>query len=179
MNQQLSVKMTAAIQNFHLPRYQEIPDVGLYLEQTAKYIDSYLSPLQDISITPSMISNYVKKKIITHPVKKQYNRDQIAYLIFIAIAKSVLSLDNIRIMFEIQHQTYDNEIAYNYFCQEFEHILWHVFELDRNNPDIKKEHGPFSHEKTMLRNMIITVAHKIYLDNYFTLLDEDTMSAKY
>lgn len=177
MNHPIPLKMSAAIQIFHLPRYQDIPDVGLYLEQTAQYIDSYLAPLKDISITTSMISNYVKKKIITNPVKKQYNRDQIACLIFIAIAKSVLSLDNIHIMFEIQRQTYDNETAYNYFCSEFEHILKYVFELEQSHT--KKEHGQFSNEKTMLRNMIITVAHKIYLDNYFALLEEDTMSAKY
>ena len=200
--------MAVPIQNFRLPRYQEIPDVGLYLEQTAKYIDSYLEPLEDISITGSMISNYVKKKIISNPVKKQYGRDQIACLIFIAVAKSVLSLDNIHMMFEIQRQTYDNETAYNYFCTEFKHILRHVFELDNSDElninadnalddatDMKtnqtdttngtkktdrteKEHGS-SNEKTMLRNMIITVAHKIYLDRYFSLLkEEDTMSAK-
>ena len=154
MNEHILSKMADPIHNFHLPRYQEIPDVGLYLEQTAKYIDSYLSPLEDISITGSMISNYVKKKIINNPVKKQYNRDQIAALIFIAVAKSVLSLDNIHMMFEIQRQTYDNDTDHN----------------------TEKEHGTFSNEKTMLCNMIITVAHKIYLDRYFSLLrDEDTI----
>ena len=45
MNEHILSKMADPIHNFHLPRYQEIPDVGLYLEQTAKYIDSYLSPL--------------------------------------------------------------------------------------------------------------------------------------
>ena len=108
MNEHIQSKMADPIRDFHLPRYQEIPDVGLYLEQTAKYIDSYLSPLEDISITGCMISNNVTKKIINNPVKKQYGRDQIASLIFIAIAKSVLSLDNIHMMFEIQRQTYDN-----------------------------------------------------------------------
>lgn len=211
MNEHIQSQMADPIQNFRLPRYQEIPDVGLYLEQTAKYIDSYLGPLEDISITGSMISNYVKKKIISNPIKKQYGRDQIACLIFIAVAKSVLSLDNIHIMFEIQRQTYDNETAYNYFCMEFEHILRHVFELDKanelnlnttdeltaadkldkadelnisdmsvnqtdRNNQTEKEHGPFSNEKTMLRNMIITVAHKIYLDRYFYLLrNEETI----
>ena len=175
MNEHIQSKMADPIRDFHLPRYQEIPDVGLYLEQTAKYIDSYLDPLEDISITGSMISNYVKKKIISNPVKKQYGRDQIASLIFIAVAKSVLSLDNIHMMFGIQRQTYDNETAYNYFCREFEHILRHVFELE-NTAQTEKEHGPFSNEKTMLRNMIITVAHKIYLDRYFSLLrNEETI----
>ena len=79
MNEHIQSKMADPTRDFHLPRYQEIPDVGLYLEQTAKYIDSYLSPLEDISITGSMISNYVKKKIINNPVKKQYNRDPVSY----------------------------------------------------------------------------------------------------
>ncbi len=170
MNEHIRSKIADPIRDFRLPRYQEIPDVGLYLEQTAKYIDSYLEPLEDISITGSMISNYVKKKIISNPIKKQYGRDQIAGLIFIAVAKSVLSLDNIRMMFEIQQQTYDNETAYNYFCTEFERILQHVFELDKGTEKAQKEHSPFSNEKTMLRNMIITAAHKIYLGRWFSLL---------
>ena len=142
--------------------------------------------MQDRSSKPHRIPGrtpeHVKKKIINNPVKKQYGRDQIAALIFIAVAKSVLSLDNIHMMFEIQRQTYDNETAYNYFCREFEQVLWHVFQLDmadaRKDTDhnTEKEHGTFSNEKTMLCNMIITVAHKIYLDRYFSLLrDEDTI----
>ena len=54
MNEHIQSKMADPTRDFHHPRYQEIPDVGLYLEQTAKYIDSYLSPLEDISITGSM-----------------------------------------------------------------------------------------------------------------------------
>lgn len=170
MTEEMKLEMTASIQDFHLPRYDEIPDVGLYLEQTAKYIASYLSPLQDISITGSMISNYVKKKIVSNPIKKQYNREQIAYLIFIAIAKSVLSLDNIHLMLEMQRQTYDSKTAYNYFCTELENIIGHVFGL-KETPDIVSTDN--SDEKNMLRNMIITVAHKIYLDSYFSQLQSD------
>lgn len=63
-----------------LSRYQEIPTVGLYLEQTTKYISQYLDPLEENCITSSMIANYVKKGLIANPVKKQYGREQIAYL---------------------------------------------------------------------------------------------------
>lgn len=34
-----------AVQEFRLPRFSEIPNVGLYLEQASKYISEYLSPL--------------------------------------------------------------------------------------------------------------------------------------
>ena len=96
MRQPQKDEIKASIENFRLPRYDEIPDVGLYLEQTTKYISELLSPLEDISITRSMISNYIKQGLVSNPVKKQYSRDQIAYLIYIAIAKTVLSLDHIR-----------------------------------------------------------------------------------
>ena len=39
-------KIKSAVEGFRLPRYREIPAVGLYLEQTAKYISEYLSGLQ-------------------------------------------------------------------------------------------------------------------------------------
>ena len=60
-------------------------------EQTAKYISEHLSPLEEDCLTPSMISNYVKKKLIANPVKKQYGRDQIVYLFFVLYSKVIIS----------------------------------------------------------------------------------------
>lgn len=157
------------ILSVHLPAYHEIPDVGLFLEQTAKYINSYLAPLVSISLTTSMISNYVKKKIITNPVKKQYDREQIARVIFIAVAKTVLSLEDIQRLFQMLPDVADPETAYEYFCQEFEQILRDVF---------RQEHGFYPLDagepdgKVMLRNTVIAVAHKIYLDESFQELRE-------
>ncbi|MBR6725209.1 MAG: DUF1836 domain-containing protein, partial [Erysipelotrichaceae bacterium] len=48
---------------FNLPTYKEIPSVGLYLDQTSKYINEVLLDLPDAMITNSMISNYVKKHL--------------------------------------------------------------------------------------------------------------------
>lgn len=152
-----------AAKDFKLPKYNEIPSVGLYLEQTAKYI-SEINYNGEPVITGSMISNYVKKGLISNPVKKQYSRDQIAYLIFIAIAKSVLSMEDIRLLIEMQKQSYPNEIAYNYLVEEFENVVGYVFGLKDEMETIGKN----NHEvKVMLRNLIITVAHKAYLDVCF------------
>ena len=85
--------MKFSARDYRMPRYKEIPNVGLYLEQTVKYINECLAPIE-ISITPSMLSNYVKKGYIDRPVKKQYYADQIAYAIYIVIIKQVLSMDN-------------------------------------------------------------------------------------
>ena len=115
MDQLTKDAIKASIQNFKLPTYEEIPDVGLYLEQTTQYVADRLAPLQSVSITPSMISNYVKQGLIESPVKKLYRRDQIAYLFFIATTKTVLTLEDIQVLIRLQSQTYDTKTAYRYF----------------------------------------------------------------
>ena len=170
MDQIIKDKVAASIDRFRLPAYDAIPDVGLYLEQTAKYISDYLAPVCASPITGSMISNYVKKGLIKSPVRKQYSREQIAYLIFIAIGKLVLSMDDLLLMVEIQQRTYPSEIAYEYFRNELDTVLRFVFgrrgELDALGADAPDE-------KIMLRNVIITAAHKLYLDQLFLALREE------
>lgn len=162
MKREVREDIAQSIKGFRLPRYNEITDVGLYLNQTTKYISDYLAPLE-ISITSSMISNYIKQGLVRNPVKKQYGREQIAYLIYIAVAKSVLSMDNISRSIEIQKKTYSAQVAYDYFCTELENLIAFVFGLKDSVDNIGIES---SEEKIMLRNTIITVAHKIYLDKY-------------
>ena len=123
-------EIARTVSAFRLPRYNEIPNVGLYLEQATKYVCEYLAPLGEFSLTPSMISNYVKKGLIANPVKKQYSREHIAYLFFIAVAKSVLSLDALTGFIKLQQQTYALPRAYDYFCNEFENLLQFTFELN-------------------------------------------------
>lgn len=155
---------------FHLPRYHEIPNMGLYLEQTTKYISEYLSPLQENIITSSMISNYVKKDLVENPVKKLYYREQIAYLIFIALAKNVLSLDNLSQFIQLQKCTYATERAYDYTCDEFENVLQYVFGAKDTLDTVGIDS---TDEKFMLRATIITVAHKLYLEKCFQALSLD------
>lgn len=165
-------EISSSIKNFHLPRYNEIPDVGLYLEQTTKYINGFLAPLHGMEVTTSMISNYVKKGLISSPVKKQYSAEQIAYLIYIAVIKLVASMENISLMLEMQKSTYSMPVAYDYFCCELENILANVFGLKNTVDNIGTTE---SDEKFMLRNAIIAVAHKLYLDKYCETVQQDKL----
>ena len=167
MDPQVIASVAALVKSFKLPLYHEIPDVGLYLEQVTKYINDILSPIMPVEMTSSMISNYVKKGLVASPVRKQYSREQIAYLVYIAVVKSVLSMEDIRLMVSIQRKTYTSERAYNYFCQELENVLAYVFERKSELKDVGSEN---TDEKIMLRNTIITVAHKVYLDKLFAAL---------
>lgn len=162
-------QLRAAIAGFRLPRYHEIPDVGLYLEQVTKYITDCLAPLTDAGITGSMVSNYVKRGLLDNPVKKQYDRDQIAYLIYIAVVKNVLSMDEIRLTVSVQKKTYSPQVAYDYFCSELINVLEYIFGEKEELEVIGVEN---TGEKIMLRNTIITAAHKIYLDKLFAALQD-------
>ena len=173
MNPIIPPEVQSSIRSFHLPRFQEIPDVGLYLEQTSKYISDYYSPLGEIGLTGSMISNYVKQKMIPRPVKKQYGRDQIAYLFFIAAAKQVLSMDHIRILFEMQKQSYPLCDAYDYFCEEFEQALQQFFDLRESMPDVTEKN---QQEKRLLRLAVTTAASSIYLGKSFEILSERSVN---
>ena len=170
MTQSCKDKILSSVRGFRLPRYKEIPTVGLYLEQTTKYICEYLAPLQEDCITNSMISNYVKKHLIDNPVKKQYSRDQIAYLIFIAVAKNVISLDNLERFIRLQKQTYTPQWAYDYFCDELENILAYVFGLKEFVAEVGMDS---TDEKMMLRSAIIAATHKIYLEKCFQIMAEE------
>lgn len=164
MNINIKQSEMVNIAAYHLPRFTEIPTVGLYLNQVAKYMNDYLEPFGDMEITESMISNYVKKHLITNPVKKQYDREQIAYLIFIAFAKSVLSMTQIQMLFDVQKEMYDSADAYDYFCSEFEDALQYVFGVKDTMRELETDG---SDEKYLLRNIIITVVQKIYLNQFF------------
>ena len=155
---------------FRLPMYEDIPDVGLYLEQTVKYINSYFDPFDDMNLTASMVSNYVKKGLVANAVKKQYYREQIAYLFFIAVAKNVLSMENLSLFIGIQKETYTVKKAYDYFCAELENVMEYVFGIKSELANVGSDE---TEEKHMLRNTIITAAYKLYLDCCFDAIRAD------
>ena len=161
MKPEIKQQLADSIREFRLPRYEQIPSMGLYLEQATKYVCEYLAPLGEFSLTPSMISNYVKKGLIANPVRKQYGREQIAYLFFIAVAKSVLSLDALTGFIRLQQQTYALPRAYDYFCQEFENLLQFTFE----NKDTMETVGEDNtDEKRLLYTCIVAAVQKVYLE---------------
>ncbi len=158
-----------SIEGFKMPAFDQIPTVGLYLEQATTFLNEYLEPLNGAQLTSSMISNYVKKHLIESPVKKQYSQEQLAYLFFIAISKTVLPLADLKVLVEIQRRTYPTRIAYEYFTEELDNALRYVFGIQESLRKIGQDR---TEEKRMLDNIIMTAAHKIYLEKYFVLLHE-------
>ncbi|MGI6072880.1 MAG: DUF1836 domain-containing protein [Lachnospiraceae bacterium] len=89
------------LDNYRLPEWENIPDLGLYMEQVIQllieYLD-YLPPeLKDSElITASAINNYVRTGVMPKPVNKKYYRLHIAYLIVICSLKHNLNISFIQ-----------------------------------------------------------------------------------
>ena len=164
MDMKMRQALAESVQNFQLPRYAQLPDMGLYLEQTTKYINQCLMPLGCMEITSSMIRNYVKMGLVKNPAQKQYFADQIAHLISITILKHVASLEHIQELFSRQREVYTDEVAYDYFCMELENVLFYRFGLKDSVADIGMTTSTI---KEMLRSAIIAVSHIIHLNACF------------
>ncbi len=155
------------MQQYHLPRYQELPQIDIYLDQLITVLHQVLQPLFDDAtercITASMINNYAKQGVLPRPVKKKYNRNHIAYLIFITVTKQVMAIDDIRQLIQIQTATYSLETAYNYLCTEFEHALAAVFCNDASPADTASVQ---TQQTKLVRAAVAAVVHKIYLNKF-------------
>ena len=83
---------------FSYPKWEEIPNIDLYLDQVLLYVNQVCTPVspdKDKALTASMVNNYVKHGYLTKPDKKKYQRQQIARLIAITTLKSVFSIQEI------------------------------------------------------------------------------------
>lgn len=117
--------------DFHLPRYDEIPEIDLYMDQLIKYVSdqvNLLATLGDRPLTSSMVNNYVKQKLVPQPKAKRYERVHVAYLIVVCVLKRTFSIADIQrlIALEVRHH-YQVQEAYDFFCTAFEESLRILF----------------------------------------------------
>ena len=169
MKTEMKTDLAQQLVGFHLPRYSELPDMGLYIEQTAKYINQCLAPLGCLEVTGSMIRNYVKMGLVNNPAQKQYHADQIAHLMAITILKQVLPLEHIQKMFAQQRLVYTDQVAYDYFCTELENILYFRFGVKDTVETVGDTDTVI---KEMLRSAVVAVSHIIHLHACFSRLPE-------
>ena len=161
------------IERFHLPRWEELPEIDLYVDQVVSFLDKYLSDylLYDIDnenrkdnriITKTMINNYVKQKIIDAPIQKKYSRSSIAYLFVICILKSVYSIKDIDKLIKSATKDIPSKVAYNKFCESLE-IAIHSTLIDKK----------FIFDKNItdngyaLFNVVQAIASKLYVEKVY------------
>ena len=106
--------------------WEMIPDLGLYMEQVVTFLTRIYEPLygQDIHsfLSPSMINNYVKSKLIPRPTGKKYSREQIALLTMIIALKQTCSMEDIRRLLACWDEQ-GVKALYESFCLRFSQVL--------------------------------------------------------
>lgn len=115
-----------------LPRWDELPDIELYMDQVITLMGKYLawlSPQNEPLLTSSMINNYVKIGIIPPPVKKKYSRAQLFRLIIICVMKRVLPINDIAALIETLLATRTEEEVLDIFTSCYEEECFNTISL--------------------------------------------------
>lgn len=134
-----------AAKAFHCPRWEELPEIDLYMDQVVLLLDKVLGPLGDPGepvVTSTMINNYVKKKLVAAPIKKKYGRGQLAALIVLSVLKRALSIPEIACVMDAMRSELGDEAAYDTFCATLEDTLFTAYS-DMPVPFRREEFGVY------------------------------------
>lgn len=117
-----------AVSGFKLPSWENIPDIGLYMDQVIVLLSQYLGLITSAGdkedgedeqagegklFSASSINNYVRLKIMPAPVKKKYYRIHIAYLIIILTLKQAVSINIVKEMLSNELPEEDVQALYS------------------------------------------------------------------
>lgn len=112
-----------------LPRWEALPDLELYMDQVVAVMERFLDIYHACSaedsriITPAIINNYVKLKVVPAPNKKRYSKEHLAYLIMVCILKQTLSISSIVKLIARQLEKKSIDLLYNDFCNMYETVI--------------------------------------------------------
>ena len=112
------------LNNYKLPAWKELPDIGLYMDQVIALLGQYLDfiPMEDSKdkpVTPTTITNYVRLKVMPAPEKRKYYRVHIAFLIMIFTLKQGISINGLQ---QLLPSTADEEEIKNFYTSYVERL---------------------------------------------------------
>ena len=156
------------IKNFHIPRWNELPTLDLYMDQVIALIDTtlgaFFSEIGAASLTKNMVNNYVKAKIVDAPVNKKYPKLSVAMIIVVYILKNCYATDEIGKLIKLGISLEATEITYNRFCEAIENAVSDVFS---GRVSICNEEIPGRDNKYLMENFALSLACKVYVQRTF------------
>ncbi|MBR4942216.1 MAG: DUF1836 domain-containing protein [Clostridia bacterium] len=166
---------------FRLPSWNEIPDIGLYMDQVIRlitqYLDYYPPELKDGKyITATTVNNYVRMKIMPEPVKKKYYRIHIGYLIMICTLKHSLSIAMVQKLIPADIDESDFQNIYEGYAERHRRSAAKFIE------QVKEIGEPLFHPENMEGEVSMDVSDLIYdyavLTGFSKLLTEKLVLLK-
>lgn len=172
-----------SLDDVSMPRWEDITDIPLYMDQLIAVVTQYLEPFQIFSsdkkpVTSSMVNNYVKLGLIPKPIKRHYNKRHIAYLIVITLFKEVISIQDIRRVLIFLAQSQGNSNAYDQFCALLEitikrkgHVYLNVAVDDEIDTDYS---DPKDFDKYIIYLACETITNLLFAKKFISFVDQDT-----
>ena len=165
------------MQSFHLPTWEELPDLELYMDQVVSLVVRYVnlqphSAPKDSILTASAVNNYVRLKLLPPPVKKRYGRVHLAYLIAICCLKGSMSLSSIQQMFPIDlSEEAVQQIYTNFVCRYRAAYLRCVEQLEQlSEPVLDPQNQEFPQvESLVLTTAVAATLYKLVTDKLLAL----------
>ncbi|MEM5567720.1 DUF1836 domain-containing protein [Aerococcus viridans] len=172
-----------SLDDVSMPRWEEITDIPLYMDQLIAVVTQYLEPFQIFSsdkkpVTSSMVNNYVKLGLIPKPIKRHYSKRHIAYLIVITLFKEVISIQDIRRVLIFLAQSQGNSNAYNQFCALLEITIkrkGHVYLKVAVDDEIETDYSdPEDFDKYIIYLACETITNLLFAKKFISFVDQDT-----
>lgn len=115
------------LNNYKLPAWKELPDIGLYMDQVIALLGQYLDfiPVEDQKnkpVTPTTINNYVRLKVMPAPEKRKYYRIHIAYLIMIFTLKQGTSINSLQQLLPVTADEEAVRAFYNNYIERLQQV---------------------------------------------------------
>ena len=163
------------ITDLHIPRWNELPNIDLFLEQVVVLINNVLAPYiffgenkeENDLLTKTMINNYVKHGIIEPPVKKQYSKSQVAKLFAICVLKQVYSMEDIKKLLTMALKS-EIQVSYDKFCNLFEEAL----DCAYNKKDFIDKTSTNKYQY-LLKTVLLSCSYKIYSKNIVAIEEKN------
>lgn len=166
------------LEQIHLPRWSELPQLDLYMDQVVTLIERYLSLFfidkQEKMLTKSMVNNYVKLQLIPAPVKKQYSKRHVAFLIAITVLKQVVTIREVKDGINNLARVLGEKRAYNFFCEEVEAAVQRACRYAKGEALVEQMEA-VRKEELALKMAARAVASKIVVEKTIQLQSRKTV----
>lgn len=154
------------MKKFQFPRWNELPNIDLYMDQVISYIQNTLQDTyfeQEKFITKAMINNYVKTSIVSPPIKKHYTKQHVAYFLVVTILKRCYSMQQISQLIQIHTNMKDSTVdkAYDLFMQRLEELLNVVF-YDTTSKEITFQTK--NEQQELMNHVIHCIVYKMHTE---------------
>jgi hypothetical protein len=171
------------ITDYHLPEWDSIPDLGLYMDQVVVLLAQYLNFIpampggKESFVTSSTINNYVRLKIMPAPVKRKYFRVHIAYLIMILTMKQSISISDVQKIIPADIPEEEVRATYQEYSEKFRHIaLFFNQQVQDAAEDIRTpdQPGEAAVSRLVIESALIAGFSKILAEKLIRLCGADT-----